>query len=167
VKEATLRDVLRGMAPADTLAAEVHESVEFLSGSSRRVHIEDLPAGQQVTITPEMLVRLCDAFLAGTVSGTALEITAFAILASDHFHWSDEDDVVARVLHDWAAPEVNWELTPANVRMFRDWLTGRVRPSSEPDITTDSLSGLGLLRRTTKVQVSPGPAPGPPTDRGS
>jgi hypothetical protein len=167
VKEATLRDVLRGTAPAERLAAEVHESVEFLSGSSRRVRIEDLPAGTEVTITPEMLVRLCDAFLAGTLSGTSLEITAFAILASDHFHWSDEDEVVGRVLHDWAAPEVNWELTAANVRMFRDWLTGRVRPSSEPDITTDSLSGMGLLRRATKVSVQPGEDSGSPKDRRS
>ena len=40
-------------------------------------------------------------------------------------------------------------------RMFQDWLTGRAHPSSEPDMTTDTLSGLGYLRRISKVQLSP------------
>jgi hypothetical protein len=152
VREATLRDFLHGMVPAKKLAAEVREAVEPLSGNRRRVHIEDLPADEHVTITPEMLVRLCDAFLAGALPGSALEIIAFAVLASEHMRWSEDDDLVGRVLYDWAMPEINGELTPTNVRMCRDWLTGRARPSSEPDITADTLSGLGYLRRTSKVR---------------
>jgi hypothetical protein len=155
VREATLRDFLYGTVSAERLAAEVREAVEPLGGSSRRVHIEDLPAGEEVSITAEMLVRLCDAVLAGALSGSALEIIAFAILASDHLHWGEDDDLVGRVLYDWATPEINWELTASNVRMFRDWLTGRAHPPSEPDITTDTLSGLGFLRRTSKVPLSP------------
>ena len=155
VREATLRDFLHGTVPAEKLAAEVREAVEPLSGNRRRVHIEDLPADEEVTITAEMLVRLCDAFLAGALPGSALEIIAFAVLASDHMHWSEDDDLVGRVLYDWAMPEINWELTSSNVRMFQDWLTGRAQPSSEPDVTTDTLSGLGYLRRTSKVQLSP------------
>jgi hypothetical protein len=155
VREATLRDFLHGTVPAEKLAAEVREAVEPLSGNRRRVHIEDLPADEHVTITPEMLVRLCDAFLAGALPGSALEIVAFAVLASDHLRWSEDDDLVGRILYDWAMPEINWELSSSNVRMFRDWLTGRAQPSSEPDMTTDTLSGLGYLRRISKVQLSP------------
>jgi hypothetical protein len=155
VREATLRDFLFETVPAEQLAAEVREAVEPMSGDRRRVHIEDLPAHEVVTITPEMLVRLCDAFLAGTLPGSALEIIAFAVLASDHMRWSEDDDLVGRVLYDWAMPEINGELTSSNVRMCRDWLTGRSQPSSEPDITADTLSGLGYLRRTSKVQLPP------------
>jgi hypothetical protein len=155
VKEATLRDFFRGTVSADRLATEVREAVEPLSGTSRRIHIQDLPPGEAVTITPEMLVELCDAVLTGGLPGPALETIAFAILASDHLHWAEDDELVGRVLYDWASPEINWELTSGNVRMFRDWLTGKVRPPSEPDITTETLSGLGLLRRTSKVQVWP------------
>lgn len=155
MRETTLRDFLYGTVSAERLSAEVREAVEPLSGSSRRVHIEDLPADEEVTITAEMLVRLCDAVLAGGLSGSALEIIAFVILASDHLHWGEDDHLVGRVLYDWASPEINWELTSSNVRMFRDWLTGRVHPPSEPDVTTDSLSGLGFLRRTSKVRRSP------------
>lgn len=155
MKEATLRDFFYGMVSADRLAAEVREAVEPLSGTSRRVHIQDLPAGEDVTITAEMLVQLCDAALTGVLSGPTLEIIAFAMLASDHLHWGEDDELVGRVLSDWASPEINWELTSGNVQMFRDWLTGKVQPPSEPEVTTDSLSALGLLRRTSKVQVRP------------
>jgi hypothetical protein len=155
VREATLRDFLHGTVSAERLAAEVSEAVEPLSGNRRRVHIEDLPADEHVTITPEMLVRLCDGFLAGALPGSALEIIAFAVLASDHLRWSEDDDLVGRILYDWAMPEINWELSSSNVRMFRDWLTGRAQPSSEPDMTTDTLSGLGYLRRISKVQLLP------------
>jgi hypothetical protein len=153
VREATLRDFLQGTVPAEQLAAEVREAVEPLSGNRRRVRIEDLPADEHVTITPDMLVRLCDAFLAGALPGSALEIIAFAVLASEHMRWGEDDDLVGRVFYDWAMPEINGELTSSNVRMCRDWLTGRGRPSSEPDITADTLSGLGYLRRTSKVRV--------------
>jgi hypothetical protein len=159
VKEATLRDFFSGTVPADRLALEVREAVEPLGGTNRRVRIQDLPAGEVVTITAEMLVRLCDCFLAGELSGPDLEIIAFAIVASDHLRWEQDDELVHRVLFTWASPEINWELTPSNVRMFRDWLTGELQPSSEPDVTAESLSGLGVLRRTSKVRVG--------TDEGS
>jgi hypothetical protein len=160
VKEATIRDVLLGATPPGSLAAEARDAVEPVGRSSRRVHIEDLPAGEETTVTPEMLVRLCDAALAGSLPASALEPIAFAIVASEHFRWDDGDDVVGRVLYDWASPEINFELTAGNLRMFRDWLTGKVRPPSEPDVTADTLSELGFPRRTSKVRVIPSPTQG-------
>jgi len=159
VKEATIRDFLLGAAPPGRLAAEARDAVEPVGRSSRRIHIEDLPAGQETVVTAEMLLRLCDATLSGCLPASALEPIAFAIVASDHFRW-DDGDVVGRVLYDWASPEINFELTPANLRMFREWLTGTVQPPSEPDITADTLSELGFPRRTSKVRVMPGPTQG-------
>ena len=153
MKEATLRDFLYGTLPAERLAEEVQASVEEVSRTSRRVRIQDLPPDEELVITADMLVRLCDAGLAGGLSGTAIEIVAFAIVASDRLRWEEDDELVARVLYDWASPEINWELTPANLRMFRDWLTGNAQPPSEPDVTIDSLSSMGFLRRTSKVRV--------------
>jgi hypothetical protein len=152
VKEATVRDFFSGAVPPDQLSAEARDAVEPLGGTARRIHIEDLPAGEEVTITREMLVRLCDAALAGSISAAALETIAFAIVASDHFRWEDDDGVVGRVLLDWASPEIN----PGNLRMFREWITGEVRPPSEPDVTADTLSGPGFPRRRSKVRVVPG-----------
>ena len=155
MKEATIRDFFLGVAPAARLAEEAGAAVEPVGRSSRRVHIEDLPAGEEVEVTPDMLVGLCDAVLGGSLPASSLETIAFAIVASDHFRW-DDGDVVGRVLYDWASPEINFELTPANLRMFREWLTGNVRPPSEPDVTPDTLSELGFPRRTSKVRVVPG-----------
>lgn len=157
MKEATIRDFLLGATPPGCLAAEARDAVEPVGRASRRIHIEDLPAGQETVVTAEMVLRLCDAALAETLPASALEPIAFAIVASDHFRWDDDDDLVGRVLLDWAAPEINFELTPANLRMFRDWLTGAVRPPSEPDVTADTLSELGFPRRTSKVRVIPSP----------
>jgi hypothetical protein len=160
MKEATIREFLLGAAPAGPLAAEARDAVEPVGRSSRRIHIEDLPAGPGTMVTAEMLVRLCDAALSGSLPASALEPIAFAIVASDHFRWDDGDNVVGRVLYDWASPEINFELTPANLRMFREWLTGKVQPPSEPDVTADTLSELGFPRRTSKVRVIPGPTQG-------
>ncbi len=153
MKEATLRDYFYGTVSVETLATEIREAVEPLSDTSRQVHIQDLPAGEQVTVTAPMLVRLCDAVLGGDLPGTALETIAFAVIASDHLHWGEDDELVCRVLYDWSSPEINWELTPGSIRIFRDWLTGEVPPPSEPEMTTDTLSGSGSLSRTHKVRV--------------
>ena len=156
MKEATIRDFFLGATPPARLGAEAHEAVEPVGRSSRRVHIEDLPPGEEVTVTPDMLVRLCDAALAEALPPSALETVAFAIVASDHFRWDEDEPLVGRVLYDWASPEINFELTPANLRMFREWLTGKVQPPSEPDVSDDTLSELGFPRRTSKVRVVPG-----------
>lgn len=154
LKEATVRDFLLGAAPADRLAVEAGGAVEAMSERARRVHIVDLPEGDGLTVTAPMLVRLCDAFLAGSLPATSLETVAFTIVASDRLRWGEDDELVGRVLYDWASPEVTWELTPGSVRMFREWLTGKTMPPSEPEMTPDSMSALGFLRRTTKVHVT-------------
>jgi hypothetical protein len=153
MKEATIRDFFLGKATPERLAGEAGSAVEAVRGGHRRVHIQDLPPGAHLTLTPPMLVHLCDAFLAGALPASALETIAFALIASDHLRWSEDDELIGRVLYDLAVPEISWELTPENVRMFRDWLTGAASPPSEPEMTTDSLSGLGYLRRTTKVHA--------------
>jgi hypothetical protein len=105
-----------------------------------------------------MLVRLCDAVQAGGLSAPALETVAFAVIASESLDMDEDDELVARVLYDWASPDINWELTPATVRMFRDWLVGEAAPPSEPEVTADTLSGGGFLTRTRKVRVEPSQA---------
>ena len=151
MKEATIRDFFLGAADPGTLAAEARDAVEPAGGRRRRIHIEDLPPAEEFTITAPMLVRLCDAVLAGSFPGSALETVAFAIVRSEHLRWSEDDELIGRVLYDWASADLNWDLNPVNVRMFRDWLTGEVRPPSEPEMSPDTLSGIGILGRTRKV----------------
>ena len=155
VPEAMLRDFFAGLIPADRVGAAISRAVEPLANRHRRVHVLDLPPGDELVVNAAMLVRLCDAALAGGLPPSALEIIAFIIVASERLHPDPDDERVARVLFDWMAPEVNWELTPESLRMFRGWLTGETRLPPEPDLTSDSLSGLGILRRTSKVRAEP------------
>jgi len=109
LREATLRDFLHGTVPAEQLAAEVREAVEPLNGNRRRVHIEDLPADEEVTITPEMLVGSAMSFLAGALPGSALEIIAFAAVSRRITCIGVKTTISsAELLYDyWAMTEIN------------------------------------------------------------
>jgi hypothetical protein len=156
VPEATLRDFFAGVVSPERLGAAIAGAVEPLGRHHRRVHVQDLPPGEYLVVQAGMLIRLCDVVLAGSLPTPALEIIAFIIVASEHLHVDPDDERVARVLFDWMSPEINWELTAGNIRMFREWLTGETPLPPEPDMTSDSLSGLGILRRTSKVRATAG-----------
>ena len=154
MREATLRDFFLGLVPAATLASEAVAATEQTSPNVRQVHIEDLEGEQEFDITAPMLVRLCDAVLAGALPGPALEPIAFAVIASDHLGWQEGDELVGRVFYAWATPEINWELTGANVQMFRDWLTGELEPPPEVRLDPNPVPGR-LISTTRKAWLPP------------
>jgi len=153
MNEAKLRDFFLGKATARELAADLVGTVQQRSRDVRVVHIQDLPSEEEFTITAPMMVRLCDAVLEGELPGPALEPIAFAVIASDHLRWADNDDLVGRVLYAWASPEINWELTPENIQMFRQWFTGEVQPPPEPEVSPDDMAGGRFLGRTEKAWI--------------
>ena len=156
MNEAILRDFFLEQATAAELAADIVGAVEQRSRDVRLVHIQDLPMDEEFTITRPMMVRLCDAVLVSDLPGPALEAIGFAVIASDHLHWSENDELVGRVLYAWASPEINWELTAENDRMFRQWLTGEVETPPEPEINSEDLRGGTFLGRTAKTWLRPG-----------
>jgi hypothetical protein len=154
MREATLRDFFLGLAPVERVASEAAGATEQSGPSTRKIHVQDLEAGQEFEITAPMLVRLCDAVLRGELPGTSLEPISFAVIASDHLGWAEGDDLVGRVLHAWASPEINWELTRANVQMFRGWLTGAIEPPPEARLDPNSAHGR-LISTTMKARLPP------------
>ncbi len=160
MKEATLRDFFLGTVPVDQLAVEVRRAAEQQAATTRPVHVQHLAAGEELVIAAQMLVRLCDAVLAGDLPGPALKPIALAVIASERLHWAEDDELVSRVLYDWAAPEITWELTPDSVRMFRGWLTGEETPPPEPEITPDTLSGEDFSVGQPKPGFDPQKMPG-------
>ena len=125
----------------------------MLNSQSRRVHVErDLE--EAFLITRAMLIELCDAVGAGSLPAPLLETIAFAILASDQLEWDFDDELDGRVLYDWSAPEINWELTPESVAMFRGWLTGTIQPPPVPKLPADWSQGT-LVSRTEAVFKRP------------
>jgi hypothetical protein len=149
--EATLRDFFQGKSSATQLAAEAATATKQVGPQTFHVHVSVLEGDEEFVIDAPMLVRLCDAVLAGDLPPTCLEPIGFALVCSEHLHWAEEDDLVPRVLYAWASPEINWKLTTKSVGMFRGWLTGEAEPPPEPKLDA-SPEGGQMVRRTEWVR---------------
>jgi hypothetical protein len=120
LQEDTVARFLRGAAIGDQLEAEIASALERVSATRERVEIADMQT--ELVVTSDMLVAICDAATMSAISPASVRIVAFAIIASDHFTWTE--DIVGEVLHDWAAPEVHLVLSVENFQRFKRWLTG-------------------------------------------
>ncbi len=121
MREQKLRGFFERTVTSAELARDVEGSIST-SGIVSKVCIEDM--AEPFKVSSAMAVRLCDAVLSGKLPATDLQTIGFALVASDKFEWDgDEDEVLADVISDWSAPEVNYPLTIDNVRKFRAWLT--------------------------------------------
>lgn len=146
LNEEAIASFLSGELAPEVLAREAEGAIEWLDGIRSNIHVRDM--SRHFLVTAEMLVRLCEAALAGQLSPLSLSTVAFAIIASDHFEW--EDALVAAVLHDWSSPEINDPLHPDNLERFRAWL---MRDEPYPE-SSDSGTGPGadtILSTTTRI----------------
>ena len=133
MRERVLRDFFEDKATAAELAMDIEGSIAQKTQKISVVSIEDMD--EEFTVTPAMLVRLCDVVLQGELEPGALHSIGFALMASDAFCWdADEDDVLANVIGDWSCPEVNYPLTLENVKRFRAWLTRSEPYPSKPPL---------------------------------
>jgi hypothetical protein len=148
MREQKLRDFFEGRASAAELARDVKGSTS-ISGIVSKVSIEDM--AETFTVSSAMAVRLCDAVLNGELPADDLEAIGFALVASDRFEWDgDEDEVLADVIGDWSAPEINYPLTIDNVKKFRSWLTREEPYPSKPPLA----AGDGEIISFTEKKAS-------------
>jgi hypothetical protein len=134
-----LRDFFLGKVSAAALARDISGSLVRISKKIWEVRIIDMDS--DMVVERPMLVTVCDAILAGQMPPEHLKIIGFALSASDHFVWDgDKDDVLANVIADWSAPEINYPLTNENVRRFRRWLTAE-EPYPDRPPAAKSLDG--------------------------
>ena len=145
MKEAVLRDFFLGKVSAAELAADVKGSRKMVSAIQSQTAIVDMDS--EFEVTPEMLIKLCDAVLAGELPAPDLEIIGFALQASDTFTW-DGDVVpeVADVTADWSCPSINYPLTLENVQRFRRWLTKEEPYPEKPAIAEQRRQAERLQR---------------------
>jgi hypothetical protein len=125
--DSVLRDYFAGKTDATALRADLSGAVVATGPCSSSQHIEDMHTDFE--LRPEHLVRLCDTVLSGELEPGNLQPIGFCLVASDHFSWDGDvppGDIVAETVHDWSAPEVNYQLTIDTVRKFRErLLTGK------------------------------------------
>jgi hypothetical protein len=138
MREVILRDFFLGHATAEALAKDVQDSVKRLGPIHYSIEIEDMEA--EFSVTREMLVSLCDAVLSGQFPAHELSTIGFALEASDKFTLEGED-VVGRVIDDWACPEINYPLTLENIQRCKNWLL-KLEPHPEKSSPKPSSKGV-------------------------
>jgi hypothetical protein len=128
--EKTLRDYFDGEIDSDELSIDLKDSQKRTSYDVTTYYLDKLEEGE-FEVTREHLVKLCDEVISGKLSATDLNTIAFAIIASDYFTWdghSIEGGRVANVIFEWENPEIGYDITVKNVRLWKEYLlTGEYR----------------------------------------
>lgn len=124
--ESVLRDYFLGLIDELHLSKDLADSVVRTSHDVLTHYITDDFSGD-FEVNAGHLVRVCDAFLNGTLNAEHLELIGFALEASEQFLWENDDSVaqdspVAKTIHAWASPEINYPLTVETVAKFKHLL---------------------------------------------
>jgi len=125
VHEVALKQFFEGSAPATELARDLQSAMQSTVCGSIRQPIVDMEG--EFAVRSEHLVRICDAVLEGLIPPASLQAAGFCLVASDAFHLDTDSldrELVARVVHEWSAPEINYPLTVRNVSEWRRMLCG-------------------------------------------
>ena len=111
-----------GSATAAELHQDVANAYDRSKGFSQLIVV---PMSERFDVTRHQLIQLCDAVISGGLSPEDLQPIASCLLASDHFEWggdTPEDDLLAKTLHDWSAPDMSYPLLDTTIKLFRERL---------------------------------------------
>jgi hypothetical protein len=126
--ESILRDFFLGKADAKVVSKDIEGARVITSQPGAlpvvsRNHIVDMDSAFEVSRAN--LLAVCSAFLTGSLKARDLEFIGYALACSDRFTWDgDQDNTLASIIYDWAAPEINYPLSVENIQRCRRWLEG-------------------------------------------
>lgn len=144
MREEVLAGFFNGTTTAARLASDLSGSEVRVSDIESFVKIEDMQ--QEFVVTKEMALALCDAVLREELPPSALATIGFALMASEKFTW-DAEAVIGEIIADWSCPEVNYALNVANVRKYREWLTGSEPYPERPSVINGSGRVVSVRRK--------------------
>jgi len=154
MREEALKQFFAGDLSVSQLAMEAMASIKKIGPLETNIEIEDMPSIH--SINREDMRALCDAGINGSLPGEAITAIAFMVIASDHFEWDWDDEMISEILSDWSCPEVNYPLTPTTFQMHRRWLLGSETPPERPALAKNSKKGrLISIRRKVLVKGCP------------
>ena len=119
MRESVLAKFLSGEISAALLRLELVNVIGTNTLQAGKNMVLDLSF--DLEISRDHLIRLCETFLKGDINSDQLEAIAFFLIGSDHFVWNsdlNEGELVAEILFDWSAPEINYVLTEENVSRY-------------------------------------------------
>lgn len=151
MREETIAAFLVGQMDAAPLNSEALQSIRRHDEVRTAIAITDMH--RPFALSRVHVIRLCDAAIEGSIEEDALNAIAFALIATDHFEW--EDDIIAEVLADWSAPEINYPLTPATISMHRSWLAGEANPPKMASLSKNRAEGKLVSQRLKVDELRP------------
>jgi hypothetical protein len=154
MREEALKQFFAGNLSANQLAIEAAASIKEIGPRETNIEIEDMSSS--FSLSRKEVLLLCDAGLHGELPGNAISAIAFMVIASDHFEWDGNDEIISEILSDWSCPEVNYPLTPTTFQMYRRWLLGSETPPERSSLAKNSKKGR-LISIRRKVLVKGGP----------
>lgn len=126
--ESVLRDFFLGKADAGELSMDIKESIALMTppgADYMKTSVGIVRMDSDFDLSRAHLLKVCDEFLVGGLSAIDVEYIAFALIVSDQFIWAADDDAtLAEILHDWAAPQINYSLNVENMARCRRLLDG-------------------------------------------
>ena len=154
--ESVLRDFLIGSQPASALKKDLAGVVVQTSSDVFTQYVT--PMKEELVVSREHVLRLCDAVLEGSLAPEDLEPIAFCLIASEQFQFEEsmpDNERVLDTLHDWDSPEINYVLTHATVEKFKKRLLTGENTFTRDDITKQKKKGS----LTKSLQTTPGLRP--------
>jgi|SRR5687767_9293769 len=118
----TLRSFFEGQISSSALAEDLRGAWEPLRRSGKRFIWNDLST--EFPVTPDHLVRVCDAAISGALSADDVQVIGSCLVASLNWTWPEGEvgERLVTIAHAWDTPEINYELTPRSMGKFRHWL---------------------------------------------
>lgn len=122
--EQKLKEYLENKLTADQLSLDLKNSQKRKVYDVTTVYIDSFKDGE-FEIKKEHLIKLCDDAISEQLSTSDLNTIGFALLASDFFYWDNETtdgEIIANVIFEWDNPEIGYELTIDNLKLWREYL---------------------------------------------
>lgn len=122
--EEKLRDYFDNRLTPQKLTSDLKDSQRRMSYDTTAVHIINIEDGE-FEVKKEHLIKLCDDVISGQLGLTDLNTIGFALIASDYFTWDSnkaDGELVSNVIFEWDNPEIGFDLTIKNVRLWKEYL---------------------------------------------
>ncbi len=136
MKEQILKDFLINKTTIDSLSVDLKDSQRKTGFDTTTVYIDQIKKLGEFEISTDHLIRLCDAAINGKLTMIDLNTIAYSLITSDYFTWDSETENgkrIATVIYDWDNPEIGFNLTVDNVKLWKDYLlTGNYRLDTKP-----------------------------------
>ncbi len=123
--EKLLRDYFESKITAELLNEDLEGNRVKTGYDTSTVYGNQIQSEKEFLINTSHLLKLCEDCIEELISAENLKTIAFALICSEYFIWDEntpEGKVVDETIHDWDNPNINFELTKENLKLWKKYL---------------------------------------------